>query len=169
MFKMPDTKISTAPFVVSVPLSHRDRLIHLMRRLHRYFGNVIDQDYAQALRWYYKGAEQGHPQAQYNLGVMYHKGQGVPRDDVKALRWLCQAAEQGVAEAQHDVGTSYAKGRGVPQDYVLAYMWLNLAAAQGVEQAAIGRNTVAKRMPLADLSKAQGLAREWLEMRREAN
>jgi TPR repeat protein len=34
-------------------------------------------DYATAVEMYRKAAEQGYANAQYNLGVMYHMGQGV--------------------------------------------------------------------------------------------
>jgi len=35
--------------------------------------------------------------AQYNLGVMYAKGQGVTQDNVQAVAWYRKAAEQGEA------------------------------------------------------------------------
>ena len=34
--------------------------------------------------------------AQFNLGVMYDTGEGVPQDDAEAVRWFRLAAEQGV-------------------------------------------------------------------------
>ena len=42
-----------------------------------------------------KAAEQGHADAQYNLGLMYDYGGGVPEDDAEAVRWYRKAAEQG--------------------------------------------------------------------------
>jgi TPR repeat protein len=41
-------------------------------------------DYATALRLWRPLAEQGKANAQYNLGVMYDKGQGVTQDYVQA-------------------------------------------------------------------------------------
>ena len=38
--------------------------------------------------------------AQYNLGVMYDKGQGVPQNHKTAVKWYRLAAEQGDARAQ---------------------------------------------------------------------
>ena len=58
------------------------------------------QDYAEAVKWYRKAAEQGIAEAQYNLGVMYANGEGVPRDQAKAVEWLQKAAKQGLAKAQ---------------------------------------------------------------------
>ncbi len=40
-------------------------------------------------------AEQGHAQAQVNLGIMYSQGRGVPKDSVQAYRWYTLAAGQG--------------------------------------------------------------------------
>ncbi len=40
--------------------------------------------YAEAVRWYGRAAEQGNTSAQFNLGLMYGKGQGVPQDYVEA-------------------------------------------------------------------------------------
>ncbi len=57
----------------------------------------------------------------------------------------------------------YSKGRGVVQNYVQAHMWYNLAAAQGNETARENRDIVAESMMPADISKAQVLAREWME------
>ncbi len=33
-------------------------------------GRGVSQDYAEAVKWYRKAAEQGHASAQHNLGVM---------------------------------------------------------------------------------------------------
>ena len=63
-------------------------------------GRGVDQDYPQAFIWFSKAAEQGHAEAQYNLGVMYVNGDHVVQDDVEAVKWFNKAAEQGYAEAQ---------------------------------------------------------------------
>ena len=54
--------------------------------------------------------------AQFNLGVMYHYGQGVPQDYEEAEKWYRLASEKGVARAQCNLGVMYDKGLGVPQD-----------------------------------------------------
>ena len=46
------------------------------------------QDYAQAAQWYLKAADQSHSLAQFNLGIMYGEGQGVPRDEAKSRVWM---------------------------------------------------------------------------------
>ena len=88
-------------------------------------------DYATALKEWRPFAEQGHADAQFNLGVMYRNGRGVPQDDKTAVKWYTLAAEQGDAGAQNNLGKMYDIGRGVPQDYKTAVKWFRLAADQG--------------------------------------
>ena len=88
-------------------------------------------DYAGALREFRPLAEQGHAWSQYNLGVMYAEGRGVPQDDAKAVKWYRRAAAQGHAWAQYNLGVRYAEGRGVPEDDAEAVKWFRKAAEQG--------------------------------------
>ena len=88
-------------------------------------------DYATALREWRPLAEQGDALAQYNLGVLYRKGRGVPQDDVQARQWYEKSALQGQAKAQFNLGTLYFNGEGVPKDYQQALRWFRLAADQG--------------------------------------
>jgi len=53
------------------------------------------RDYATALRIIRPLAERGDANAQYNLGVFYDNGLGVPRDRIRAYMWLDLAAMQG--------------------------------------------------------------------------
>ena len=61
------------------------------------------------------------------------------------------------------LGLAYFDGRGLPQDSIMGYMWLSIAVNNGQALAAEHLDTVAKKMIPADVSKAQRLAREWLE------
>ena len=115
-------------------------------------------DYDTALRIFQELAEQGHTDAQNNLGVMYNTGKGVTQDNAEAARWYRMAAERGHADAQSNLASLYVTGRGVPQDYVQAYAWFNLAAEQGDKSAASNRDFVANRLSPEDLRKAQQLS-----------
>ena len=64
-------------------------------------------------------------------------------------------------------GREFWNGNGVPQDYVQAHMRFNLSAAQDNENARKNRDLAAKIMTPADKSKAQAMAREWLETHHE--
>ncbi|MGN6843432.1 tetratricopeptide repeat protein, partial [Neisseria sp. P0021.S006] len=49
------------------------------------------QDYKKTLQ----AAEQGNAKAQFSLGKMYYKGEGVRQDYAQAVQWYRRAAEQG--------------------------------------------------------------------------
>ena len=89
------------------------------------------KDYATALREWKPLAKQGDADAQYYLGAMYDKGQGVPQNDKTAVKWFKLAAEQGYADAQNYLGVMYEDGEGVPQNHKTAVKWYRLAAKQG--------------------------------------
>ena len=120
----------------------------------------MPQDYKTAVQWFRRAAEQGHAMAQFNLGLMYDKGEGVPQDYKTAAQWYRRAAEQGNAMAQFNLGVMYRKGEGVPQDYVHAHMWANIAASGGDKNAVKTRNLIEKEMTPAQIAEAQELARE---------
>ena len=76
-------------------------------------------------------AEAGNAAAQFDLGIMYRTGDGVPKDAVEAVKWYRLAAEQGNAKAQTNLGLMYANGDGVPKDQTEAVKWYRKAAEQG--------------------------------------
>lgn len=92
------------------------------------------EDYATALKWRFL-AERGDAAAQFNLALIYERGQGVVQDDKEVVAWLRKAAEQAHALAQHNLGAKYELGRGVVQDYKEAVAWYRKAAEQGIDGA----------------------------------
>lgn len=64
-------------------------------------------DYETALRLLMPLADQGIPDAQFNLGVLYANGQGVALNNGEAVRWYQRAAEQGYANAQYNLAIMY--------------------------------------------------------------
>ncbi len=92
-------------------------------------------DYETALQEFKPLAEKGHAGAQFNLGVMYDEGHGVPKDYVEAFKSYKKAAEQGHGKAQHNLGFMYFMGKGVTQDYVEAFKWFKKAAEKGYAMA----------------------------------
>mgnify|MGYP002136838370 FL=1 len=93
-------------------------------------GRGAAQNDKEAVAWYRKAAEQGHANAQNNLGVMYANGQGVSQNDKEAVTWYRKAAEQGNANAQKNLGVRYEDGRGTAQNYKEAVAWYRKAAEQ---------------------------------------
>ncbi len=62
--------------------------------------HLVAKDATKAMGWYQRAATAGHAGAQYNLGLMYLKGEGVVRDALKGLGWLAQAVDGGDEKAQ---------------------------------------------------------------------
>ncbi|MGH8583258.1 MAG: tetratricopeptide repeat protein [Gammaproteobacteria bacterium] len=89
------------------------------------------EDYATALSEFTRVAEQGDSNAQYNVALMYLKGEGTGADLQQALHWFRAAAAAGQLYAQGFLGALYADGQGVPQDDRLAAYWLGAAARGG--------------------------------------
>jgi TPR repeat protein len=95
------------------------------------YGDKVRQDYAQALIWYRRGAEQGNADSQFALGGLYHFGHGVPQDDAQGFAWTLKAAKQGHSDAEFFISTSYSEGWGVAKDEEKSMVWLRKAAEQG--------------------------------------
>lgn len=91
-----------------------------------------NKDYARALKEFNAA---GSKDSNYNLGVMYFKGEGVKADHLQGLEFFKKAAEQGQMNAQFILGTLYDKGEDVIQDRAVAAGWYRKAAEQGHTQA----------------------------------
>ena len=93
-------------------------------------GQGVEQDFAEATRWFRKAADQGQGESQFSMGLRYQMGQSVAQDYQEAARWFKLAAEQGIGAAAAALAREYATGEGVPQDLVEAYKWAAVAARQ---------------------------------------
>jgi TPR repeat protein len=60
-------------------------------------------DYVPASRVFRTLAEQGNAKAQNVLGVMFRKGEGVPKNPVRAHMWFSFAAARGDAKAKAEL------------------------------------------------------------------
>ena len=99
--------------------------------LHRGHEANEPKDYAEAMRWYRKAADQGDAGAQVSIGLLYADGHGVTQDFAQAMSWYRKAADQGNATAQVNIGVLYVSGHGVTQDFAQAMTWYRKAADQG--------------------------------------
>jgi TPR repeat protein len=54
-------------------------------------GEIISQNYTQAVNWFRKSAKQGYSRAQMYLGFCYYYGNGVTKDGNNALYWFYRA------------------------------------------------------------------------------
>jgi len=100
------------------------------------------QNFIQAHNWFQKSAEQGFPPAQYKLGQMYNKAEGISQNLSQATQWFNKAmlhyhtaAVQGNDQAQYQLGQMYYNGEGASSNFVLAEQWYRKAAEQGNAEA----------------------------------
>jgi localization factor PodJL len=56
-------------------------------------------DYAEAAQWFRKAGQLGIRDSQFNLGILYARGMGVPQDLAQCWLWFSLAAQQGDADA----------------------------------------------------------------------
>lgn len=88
----------------------------------------IPQDTAMAARTYLKVATTyGHPAAQYALGIMTMKGDGLKQNPQQGLKWLIAAARKRHAPSEAYLGELYWQGKYVQKDRTRAVMWYILA------------------------------------------
>ena len=78
-----------------------------------YVGEVYEKslggaapDYASAATWYRKAAEQGHPRALMNLGLLYERGLGVEKDLAKAMEYYRKSSGLGKIIVADDPGST---------------------------------------------------------------
>ncbi|MBB2177256.1 sel1 repeat family protein [Gluconacetobacter johannae] len=73
---------------------------------------VSDQiaDWTKAAKCFLGAANRGRSEAQYQLGLCYFEGKGVPRNRVQALYRLTAAADAGIAEAMAKLSFLYLEG-----------------------------------------------------------
>lgn len=94
-------------------------------------GNIVEQSYLQAEKWFRRAAEQNDVYGQFRLGLLYRQGKGVIRSNTEALKWFQKAAEQGHVDAQFRLGLMYRKGKGTMPSPEKAAYWFRKAAEQG--------------------------------------
>jgi uncharacterized protein len=117
------------------------------------------ESFSQAGQWYRKAAEQGHALAQFNLGVMYSRGQGVERNKELASFWITKAAERGDCGAQFLLGMIQNRlsldqqPDKAAESKIEAFKWLQLAAAQGYGDSSAGCDVVAMGMTIESVKE----------------
>jgi len=77
------------------------------------------------------GGESNGSNAEYELGLMYFRGTGVPGDMVQAFNWIKSAAEEENSNAQIKLGLMYLNGDGCVKNFVKATEWFQKSALLG--------------------------------------
>lgn len=96
-------------------------------------GGLLDPDLETAVYWYDKAQAGNLPQAWYELGELYEKGEGVPQDKAKALELYTKAADAGYVPAEYQLGReAYTQASASDKpDFAVAFGWLKRAADAG--------------------------------------
>lgn len=125
-----------------VNADRRGRLIHYCRKAavgghafaqHR-LGSLYreNKDYAKAVIWFQKAAEQEYDRGINALSESYFFGHGVAENPVKAEAWLERGAELGFALNQYELGKQYYDGSAsMPQNKNKAFFYFLKVAEQG--------------------------------------
>lgn len=119
-------------------------------------GRGVNADMQIAQTWYQKAAQQGHEQAQANLGlILFQNG-----NRAGAMPWLKKAAESGDPRAQYVYGTALFNGDLIAKDWPRAYAMMQRSAAQGLPQASAHLAEMEKFIPLQQRQQGIALARQ---------
>ena len=92
----------------------------------------VSVNLTDAMKFLSQAAEKGQAVAQYRLGTMYERGQGVMADPAKAAHWYELSANQGNRKAMHNLAVSYASGANGKKDMAEGARWFAKAAALGL-------------------------------------
>lgn len=84
-----------------------------------------------------QAAAAGDLNAQFDLAMRYHRGDGVPKDPAEAFKWMSKAAEHDISpvtktiDAHYYLGVMYEAGEGVARNMTNAFTLYQAAAVGG--------------------------------------
>ncbi len=104
-----------------------------------------------------------HGYAQYYVGMMHLKGQGVKQDYEEAGVWFRKASEQSIPQAQFKLGSLYLNGQGLPQDYEFAYSWFRVASIHGHKKSIDAISTAREKLSEEEMKEAEKLSLEFIQ------
>ncbi len=91
-------------------------------------GKIVTKDYVEAMKYLSLSAMQGHIEAIFNLGEIYHFGLGVYSIDYeKAIKFYLIPATNGMAQACYNIGDCYTQ----MEDLYQASIWYTVAYRLG--------------------------------------
>jgi TPR repeat protein len=116
----------------------------------------------RSLNFFRMAAEQGNPEAQFELGQMHAQGLGTTQQFEAAADWYLLAAKQGHAKAQFHLGFLYSHGQGVRQDYAKAYQWYCISDRFGYTLAKKSLSFMGKKLDPGEREMAQWRAESFV-------
>ena len=125
-------------------------------------GGRVQQDLAEAAKWYQRAADHGVSAAQNNLGLMYAQGRGVARDVARSAQLWLAAAKKDHPIAQFNLGLAYFRGEGVAKNQNQATDWFRRAGELGLASAQYAMGQVIRMGLVSGANEAEAMG--WYEM-----
>ena len=94
-------------------------------------GNVVEQNYIQAVAYFDKACRGGSRIGCSNLGIMYQEGRGVGQSYTEAAEYYKKACDAKNENACNSLGKMYRDGQGVEYDMTRAKELFNAACILG--------------------------------------
>lgn len=124
------------------------------------FGEGLNQNYDEAVKYYLQASNAGHVVAAYNLGVVYHRGRQGEYDEISARAFFRTAACSGHANAQRNLGLMMLVGLGGKVEVEKGLTWLLISDLGGVN-ASDALEKLSDRYTHKDLTAAKRKFEEW--------
>jgi len=122
----------TSTFSMAAPSSDKNPAFEQIEQL------IKANDYTTAYQQLQKLAQEGNPQALYNLGYLTQVGKGVTKNEQQALKYYQQASEKGYVVADYVLANNYVTGGlGLPKDEKKAREYLEKASNAGFDDATV--------------------------------
>lgn len=119
-------------------------------------GRGVPADLKTAEQWYRRAAQQGHIQAEDNLGlILFQNG-----DRQGAMPFIEKSASRGDPRAQYVLGTALFNGDLVKKDWIRAYALMTRASAGGLAPASASLAQMDRFIPADQRQRGLVLARE---------
>jgi TPR repeat protein len=88
-------------------------------------------EYTKALKWFQLASKKSNAEAQFRLGYMFDRGEGVRINYQTAMDWYIKAYNNGDIAATNNIGYLYEQGSGVERNDTTALKWYIIAARKG--------------------------------------
>lgn len=125
-------------------------------------GQGVMQDYAEALTWFQRAANDGHAASQTALGSMFLQGQGVAANPLTARQWLLKAARQNDGRAQFHLGEMSESGVLAERDPLQALAWYDLASRNGFREARARIEALSQQINPEQFAQAQAQVQQFM-------
>ena len=90
--------------------------------------NRDERNYVEAYSIFIRESKTDNPEAEYCLGLMYARGQGIGKDHAAALSWFLKAYDHGYTRSGYFIGRMYLSGLGTEKDVSKAIRYLESVA-----------------------------------------